>query len=299
MIMTVVSQDCVWSRVVTWFPDCRDVRSIVKWQCREHACIPGELRTHAGELCKHAGSLARNICPCTQVNCASMQGHWLAACLTSQPIAMTSNVQISRRLVIMNDNLKQPWMPESKSVDGMDFICCHKWDRTLSRFATGVAIDLRKFKRNDVLNQSFMEELANRRTLAADEAIRLAFSTADSPAKPKHGRPRKAKSKDQHMVPPILSLDLPAIDGAESLVMRVLFGVKNEAVWVEASDVNLEYIKVGICSTFDKEGLGRRWKKAKPAKDEVDTQATSADSVVGDKDEEEEEEGEGGDKDDE
>jgi hypothetical protein len=256
------------------FADCRDVSSIVKWQGCELACQVN--------------------CARTQVNCATMQGHWLAAYLTLPPIAMTSNVQISRRLVVQNVNLKQPWLPETLSVDGMDFICCQKWDRTLARFATGQAIDMRKAKRNHVLNVNFIEEFARKRTLACDKAVGVAFSSSDEKGKQ---RRRKARSGDKHMVAPFVALHMPAMTRGdvelEPLVMNVLFGVKNEPVWLEATVANLEYLRIGILNSFDKEELGRHWKKTRPAitggvdQDDVDTQATltAADDVENDGDE--------------
>ena len=43
--------------------------------------------------------------------------------------------------------------------------------------------------------------------------------------------------------------------------MRVLFGVKNHDLWMEAKEVNLEYVRLGILSALHASQHGRKRSK--------------------------------------
>ena len=56
----------------------------------------------------------------------------------------------------------------------------------------------------------------------------------------------------------------------DALAMRILFGIKNHDLWVEATPQNLEYIRHGVLSSINAAQAGRKWRSKDGNKDDGD-----------------------------
>jgi hypothetical protein len=176
---------------------------------------------------------------------------------------MASSARVSTRLIIENDMLKTPWMPETQDVEGMTFMKVCKWDPHLCRFCTGHGIDLRKASNKRNINVAFLEEMQRLRTSCADLAVRGAYSTdGEDVVLDKKKRPRKAKISDKDIAPAVLNVTCPAFGRGdlviEAMDIQMLFGVKNSDIWMQVLPKNLEYIRHGVLASLEDEKFGRR-----------------------------------------
>ena len=188
---------------------------------------------------------------------------------------MSSNAVVVERLVITNAFLKHPWVPETKSSGGVTFIKLEKWCRQLCLFVTGKALDLRPGKRQDI-NCKFLEELQRLRTVASDKAIAELLQPAADEEGRKNKRARKARSSDTDIAPSHVVIRLPNVFRGDQLHaernMKVMFGVKNSPLWIEATAPNLEHIRAGILESLESVERGRHWKDPEDESQEVDEQ---------------------------
>ena len=192
---------------------------------------------------------------------------------------MSSNAVVLERLVITNDFLKHPWVPETKSSGGLTFIKLDKWCRQLCLFVTGKGLDLRQGKRQDI-NCKFLEELQRLRTVASDKAIAELLQPASEEEGRKNKRARKARSSDTDIAPSHVVVRLPNVFRGDQLHpgrnVKVMFGVKNSPIWIEATAPNLEHIRAGILESLESVERGRHWKDSNQEESqEVDEQHQS------------------------
>lgn len=173
---------------------------------------------------------------------------------------MASNCVVEKKVVVSND-FKSNWVPETQEVEGVFFMKVSKWDRSFVRFCTGQALQFSGGPRQDV-NVSFLEVIQRLRTSAVDAAVKRVFDDEAGARKTK--RVRKARLSDRDLVPPVLSMQCPEIRRGDLLVpslhIQVLFGVKNSDLWVEASAPVLEYLRHGVLASLDADQSGRKWK---------------------------------------
>jgi hypothetical protein len=199
-------------------------------------------------------------------------------------LAMSSNAVVLERLVITNDFLKHPWVPETKSAGGLKFIKLDKWCRQLCLFVTGKGLDLRQGKRQDI-NCRFLEELQRLRTLASDKAISELLQPPPGEEARKAKKARKARASDVDIAPTHVVIRVPGVFRGEQLypemLMNVMFGVKNSPICIEATASNLEHIRAGILESLDSVERGRHWKEAnaQEGSQEADNQHVSEDVV--------------------
>lgn len=174
-----------------------------------------------------------------------------------------SDAKIETRIVVTNNFLKRPWVPEITEKQGLHFIKIDKWDRELNMFITGQGLDLSKTGRRDI-NTKFIEELQRLRTQACDAAVAAAHAVDDAMSEHPRKKQRKARPVDQDIVAPYLCISCPAIRRGDveidGLEMNVLFGVKNHTLWVECTSANLEYIRHGVLASKELGEVGRTWK---------------------------------------
>jgi hypothetical protein len=206
----------------------------------------------------------------------TVQGHWLAqrAHNCAGPLArpnMASGAVMEMRPVITNVHIKN-WVPECVMVDDKTFVCLNKWDRLFARFCTGQGLDLRKGARKNI-NVKFIEVLQRKRTEACDLAVHNAIAVDQDGHRRK--RARKARMSDRDIVDAYMEVNMPCFNRGELVVhavaMKMLFGIKNSAVWVELLPEHLEYIRHGVLHSIEQQELGtRRWKKRIPQSETVD-----------------------------
>jgi len=173
---------------------------------------------------------------------------------------MASNCVVEKKVVVSND-FKSNWVPETQEVEGMFFMKVSKWDRSFVRFCTGQALLFSGGSRQDI-NDSFLEMLQRLRTSVVDEAVKRVF--VDEAGARKAKRVRKARESDRDFVPPVLSIQCPDIMRGDllvpSMLIKVLFGEKNSDLWVETSAPVLEYLRHGVLASMDADQSGRKWK---------------------------------------
>ena len=194
--------------------------------------------------------------------------------------AMASHCVMETKLVVTND-FKSNWVPETQDVDNATFMRLCKWDRCFVMFCTGKALQFSGGPRQDV-NVGFFEKLQRIRTTAVNAAVAAVLEADTEDGAKKRKRTRKARLSDRVLVPPIINIMGPALHDAtglvhEALPMRVLFGIKNHDLWIEATPQNLEYMRHGVLSAMSAAQTGRKWRQ-KPNSDEDDGRSAEIDS---------------------
>jgi hypothetical protein len=179
---------------------------------------------------------------------------------------MASNAAVNFRPVITNDHLKTPWAPDVKNINGQTFLQIDKWSRQLCMFVCGAGLNLSKAKKSTSINCLFLEDLQRRRTAACDEAVADAYGVDDAfqEGPPKKKRARKAKEADRDIAPSVVAVRCPEVKRLDLVLpattIHMLFGVKNNNLWVELSAENLEYLRHGILASVEAREFGRHWK---------------------------------------
>ena len=170
----------------------------------------------------------------------------------------------------------QTWLANTRSVavhDGEDmvFVQLDKWERGFVKFVTGKSLTWKsKTQEANNVNCKFLDTLQQLRTRAANKAFNDAIAAnedgGDDEPKPKKPRQRKANRDDEAVIDDtVLTLQLPELIGdtsnvlANSVTMKVLWGVKNDVVWVELKEENLNYIRQGIMQSLARGEVGRHW----------------------------------------
>jgi hypothetical protein len=176
---------------------------------------------------------------------------------------MVSHCVVANKLVVSND-FKTNWVPDSEEVDGSMFMRICKWDRCFVKFCTGMALRFSGGTRQDV-NVDFVDKLQRLRTAAVDTALAAVLEQEPDGSK-KRKRIRKARIDDRDILPQVFTIICPALEQDEQCIheelsMRVLFGVKNHDLWMEAKEVNLEYVRLGILFALHASQHGRKRSK--------------------------------------
>jgi hypothetical protein len=197
---------------------------------------------------------------------------------------------VTRRIVIEDKNLQknQPWVPVVETIGELEFMKICKWDRKLAMFVMAVGMDLRKrgdssgHKRS--LNVQFLEQLQTLRTCSCDAVVADIYAADDAMQEGRHKskKARKAKASDRCIAPRYVAVECPPISrGTIQLAGRsinMLFDIKNQPVWVEATSDNLDYIRQGILSSMEARELGTHWRQLHKNAEVIDD--ASGDVVV-------------------
>lgn len=186
---------------------------------------------------------------------------------------MASQCVIERKIVVSNA-FKSNWVPETQEVEDVTFMRISKWDRCLVTFCTGKALQFSGGPRQDV-NVAFLDKLQRLRTAAVNAAVAAVIDVDEGDGPKKRKRTRKTRLSDRDLVSQIINVTGPAIhDDAgmvhDALAMRILFGIKNHDLWVEATPQNLEYIRHGVLSSINAAQAGRKWRSKDGNKDDGD-----------------------------
>lgn len=176
-----------------------------------------------------------------------------------------SGCRVETKTVVVNNFLKRPWVPDTKERGGLTFLKVDKWDRELNMFITGQGLDLSKCGRSNI-NYRFIEQLQRLRTQACDEAVSEAYAFDDAMAEQGRKRSRKARLVDEDLVAPYLQIEGPTVvraDGqtVDAMPLNVLFGIKNNPLWLHCTAENLEYLRQGVLASRDAGEQGRCWRR--------------------------------------
>ena len=191
---------------------------------------------------------------------------------------MSISIQTSAIIKIASDGCKRAhtWLANTRSVpvhDGEDmvFVQLDKWERGFVKFVTGKPLTFKsEIQEANNVNCKFLDTLQRLRTRAANKAFSDAIAAnedgGDDEPKPKKPRQRQAKRDDEAVIDDtVLTLQLPELVGdggnviANSVTLKVLWGVKNDVVWIELKEDNLQYIRQGILQSLARGEVGRHW----------------------------------------
>ena len=148
-------------------------------------------------------------------------------------------MQVVKLIVVSNEHIKQ-LVPTVKEVQGQSFIEIFQWSRKFVRFCIGEAL---KFGGDrNMFRTMFYDELTTTRTRASQEPFdNMQQQLRD--AEPEGGRRRRVlRSRAIRPADALVCgevLEVRTWHKHESMVMKMLFGVKATRVWVEATTSNL------------------------------------------------------------
>ena len=174
---------------------------------------------------------------------------------------MPVRLTVCKKVFINVHNLKgfSGWCPQQVEVDGKNFMRISKRDHALGRICSAGNNKIIG-KRVDV-NVAFIDDLQRLRTdSCTNEVKEVLLACADDRGKEAIKlKRRRVKKSDKHLCPEHVRIVCPSYTlrtGQElaSLPMMVLFGVRRNAVYVEITEDNLEYITARITDDL---ALGR------------------------------------------
>ena len=160
-------------------------------------------------------------------------------------------VVIERRITISNDNITS-WNPEIDVVEGITFIKLDIKDRRFFRFCTGRPIKLGRQFENSKYKLKFWEDMVKARSDACQEAfdkMQAELQDEDDGARRRHKRPRIARMDDAETVGRINTATIS--HGEVNKHIKVLFGIKKSALWIEAAVDNLDFIAQYMKTDYD------------------------------------------------
>ena len=198
---------------------------------------------------------------------------------------MASGAAVGMHLVVTNNLLKHPWVPDVKEAGGRTYMKLDKWCRHFCLFVTGKGLDLRRSKRTGI-NSRFLEDLQKLRTAANDKVIGEYLRPPDDGTgeRRKAKKARKARAADMDIAPSHITIEVPMVVRGghvySATKMYVMFGVKNFPLWVEATSSNLEHIRAGILTSMETDEAGRHWASKKP--EQADSSTGDCEDDVGD-----------------
>lgn len=155
-------------------------------------------------------------------------------------------IDVAHKLVLSNQHVKG-WIPDSKVVDGIEFVELNQWDRKFFRFCTGKFLTFRKGQ-GHMAHTKFYDYLLERRTTTSRDAFEAARrrlqEAAEGGAPPRKKKIRACRMSDAAVSGEIVACDLDY--RGDVINMKMLFGIRNQRLWVEASAANMQYVANGI-----------------------------------------------------
>ena len=155
-------------------------------------------------------------------------------------------IEVAHKLVLSNQHVKG-WIPNSKVVDGIEFVELNQWGRKFFRLCTGKFLTFPKGQSHKA-HTKFYDYLVEQRTTSSREVFEAARrrlqEAAEDGAPPSRKRVRACRMSDAAMSGDIVGCDLEYL--GVRINRKMLFGIKNQRPWVEASAANLQYVANGI-----------------------------------------------------
>ena len=135
-------------------------------------------------------------------------------------------VVMAQKIVISNEHIED-WVPKTKTVHDRVFMELAKWDRHFVR-ACGTYLRLGKRSGYRTLNWDFFDAMLNRRSLASQEAFKMAIQAEQSQTQRKK-KVRRCTPSDVNIAGEIVGIVVGDTQVA------VLFGCKASPLWIEAT----------------------------------------------------------------
>ena len=177
---------------------------------------------------------------------------------------------------------KSLWIPTTCTVENTKFIKISKWDRGFCKFATGQTMERRSGKQSNSVNYQCLDSLLKLRRQACNSALRKALAEAEAceerPTMSLRGKKKdtQARESDRAIAGHSVYLDTPETQRTASVRMQVLWSVQSD-LWVEYTQVNLEYLRSCILDEKEAQALGRTRKRK--ADEAHDSQADESQNV--------------------
>ena len=193
----------------------------------------------------------------------------LQASFDTEHSILPMSIEVKSVFAVDAPHLTSPWLPKTKTVDGVTYCRLQKWDRGLIRFAKGEALDFRN-SNGQSFNIAIMDDLCRLRNIACDiefKRIGDQGSAEDGAKKPKKYT-RKARRTDKQILPSSVAVTLPTVvlpDGAviEGFDVRVLVeGIRTSEIYLEMTTEPLTYIREVVQKS---QSRGRHWRKQESA----------------------------------
>ncbi|CAE7472204.1 unnamed protein product [Symbiodinium sp. KB8] len=187
------------------------------------------------------------------------------------------------------------WLPEVTVVGGQEFLRFSKWDRDLTKLCTKKPMNLWTSGKKPLnnINVELFSQLASLRMQACNQALKKVMEqAAEAEGVPLPSKIRQATAQDAFVAGQSVVIQAPAIlneDGdeiEEERPIRVLWGVRGQDLWMEATEDVIRYFIAGVkhskpyeqpVSKRAKQGKGaspkkrrRRGPKPKQAREESD-----------------------------
>jgi hypothetical protein len=167
---------------------------------------------------------------------------------------------VTKIVVDLREKGWRKYIPHQKTVDNKQFVRISKFDRFLCRFALKKTL---QWKTHVDCNVPFMDELITLRTAACAELVMGALmQDVDDEGDRKKLKRRRIKKSDGYLTDDIVTINIPEAGDEPATTMRVLYGVKSEAIFIEFTKDNLSYIAKRIRTDFTA-GLRGRSRTAK------------------------------------
>ena len=142
-------------------------------------------------------------------------------------------VIVSKITNIVIENDQGVWRPKCTEIDGTTFIKLHIWEYGFYKLCYGESFQ----KGSNKKTMSFLKKLiAIRRSTINGMLARLLSGQNGQNGKPKKvTRVRKARKSDEPLIGKVIQMAVPDVNvqsrSAHPTHMRILFGVRNEALW--------------------------------------------------------------------
>ena len=159
---------------------------------------------------------------------------------------MAQTCKVETIYKITNDcNSKHPWYPEVCVVNDIPFVQISRFNRDLTRFVTGKALDLRKDK-GHTIGGAFIDKIMELRNKASHNAFAEVTQNPEEAECHPRKRPRKAKKSDSLLAPAWVSIVFPSTAQFEEGEVKCLWGVGRNPLWIEMQSGVLDHLKDGI-----------------------------------------------------
>jgi hypothetical protein len=165
---------------------------------------------------------------------------------------MMSAKIVQQLVVVYGKGRKNMWVPDQKcvTVDDVErtFVQVDRWCSPLIKFCSGS-----HGRQNQALHSVFLDEMQRLRTEASNTALAETLCRAHEAGEggkdvdQKKKIRKKAKSQDEMIAPSAVEIVMN-VDGADVKVL-VLWGIKNNPVWMELTVQNLDMLKNGITAS--------------------------------------------------
>ena len=145
------------------------------------------------------------------------------------------------------------WYPEIDTQGGVDFVRLSKFDRHFVKFCLQRPMDLSRGVGRSANSTLFEDLLSLRKTASVTSVsaqMEMPETEVDDAAAMTKRRKKRVRDEDVCLVDPVVTIWLPELEFKgetfPSREVKVLFGVKSKALWMELSHDNLTYTRAWV-----------------------------------------------------